>query len=104
MINYHENNMLVRTSDTYFATINGVIFNQDHLEVVDALRLYYLHNDENKISVRKIHDALDEKFHHKGGIKYLYKLFPNGPVAQGCQIAGLPAPTGSIDKGFGSVA
>ena len=52
--------------------------------------------------MREIHDALEEKFHYKGGLKYLYDLFPGGPVAQGCKIAGLHIPAGATDKGFGS--
>ena len=31
-------------------------------------------------------------------------LFPGGPVAQGCRLAGLKAPAGAVDRGFGSVA
>ncbi len=96
--------MLTKISNTYFATMEEVIISQDHFDVLVALRLYYSHNDDNKISLRKIHDALDEEFHHKGGIKYLYKLFPDGPVTQGYLIAGLKPPIGSTDKGFGSVA
>lgn len=53
--------------------------------------------------MRELHDALDEKFHWKGGIGYLYRLFPGGPIAQGCRIAGLRAPAGAVDRGFGSV-
>ncbi len=52
---------------------------------------------------RELHDALDEKFHIKGGMRYLYTLFPGGPVAQGCRLAGLPIPAGAIDRSFGSV-
>jgi hypothetical protein len=48
--------------------------------------------------------ALDERFHHKGGMRYLYQLLPGGPVAQECRLAGLKAPAGAVDKGFGSVA
>ena len=56
-----------------------------------------------QINVRELHDALDEKFHLSGGMKYVYSLFPGGPIAQGCKLAGLQPPAGSIDKGFGSV-
>jgi tRNA 2-thiouridine synthesizing protein E len=96
--------MLSKAPNAYYATMEGIIVSQDHVEVLDALRLYYSHNEENKINLRKIHDALDENFHHKGGMKYLYKLFPGGPIAQGCHIAGLRPPAGSTDNGFGSVA
>lgn len=74
----------------------------DHWKAVRALHEYYSRHDE-RIKVRELLDALDEKFHRKGGLKYLYSLFPGGPVAQGCSLAGLPIPAGAIDRGFGSV-
>tara|TARA_R110002096_G_scaffold411158_1_gene611152 strand:- start:759 stop:1049 length:291 start_codon:yes stop_codon:yes gene_type:complete len=91
-------------TNTYYATQEGEVYSEDQVEVLDALKTYYSRNHDNKITLREIHDALDEKFHHKGGMKYLYELFPDGPVAQGCKIAGLKPPAGSTDKGFGSVA
>ena len=76
----------------------------DHWEAVRGLQQYYARHAETAVNLRELHDALNEKFHHKGGMKYLYTLFPAGPVAQGCRIAGLQAPAGAIDRGFGSVA
>jgi tRNA 2-thiouridine synthesizing protein E len=55
------------------------------------------------VNARELHDALEEKFHVKGGMRYLYVLFPGGPIAQGCRLAGLPTPTGAVDLSFGSV-
>lgn len=81
----------------------GVEIDQDHLELLRALQEYFSKHDAPDVNVRELHDALDEKFHLKGGMKYLYVLFPAGPVAQGCQLAGLPVPAGAIDKSFGSV-
>ena len=82
----------------------GLELKEAHWEVVRALQEYFVrHTEETGINVRELHDALDEKFHAQGGIKYLYKLFPGGPVAQGCRIAGLEAPAGAVDKSFGSV-
>ncbi len=85
------------------AAAEGLTLNDDHLQALRALQEYYSRHEVNHINVRELHDALDEKFHLKGGIKYLYSLFPGGPVAQGCRLAGLQPPAGAIDKGFGSV-
>jgi tRNA 2-thiouridine synthesizing protein E len=82
----------------------GLELGEDHLEALRALHEYYARHEATAINLRELHDALDEKFHRQGGIRHLYQLFPGGPVAQGCRIAGLKAPAGAIDKGFGSVA
>lgn len=76
----------------------------DHWETVRALQEYFARHDETERNLRELHDALDEKFHRQGGLRYLYTLFPGGPVAQGCRLAGLTPPPGAVDRGFGSVA
>ena len=85
------------------AATDGLELGGDHWEVVHALQEFFARHEEQVINTRELHDALDEKFHAKGGLKYLYTLFPGGPVAQGCRIAGLEPPAGSLDEGFGSV-
>ena len=82
---------------------DGLELSEDHWESLRALQEYCARHDCNKYSVRELHDALDEKFHEQGGYKFLYRLFPGGPIAQGCRLAGLEPPAGAIDKGFGSV-
>ena len=76
----------------------------DHWVVIQALQAYYAKTEEIDRNMREMHDMLEERFHAKGGIKYLYELLPGGPIAQGCRLAGLKAPAIAIDKGFGSVA
>ncbi len=85
------------------ASEKDIELTEDHWAAISALQELFARNAESSRSARKIHDALGEKFHAKGGMKYLYLLFPGGPVNQGCQIAGLNPPAGSLDKGFGSV-
>jgi tRNA 2-thiouridine synthesizing protein E len=85
------------------ASDEGLELNDDHWDELRALQEYCARHECNKYSIRELHDALDEKFHDKGGYKYLYRLFPGGPIAQGCKLAGLELPAGAIDKGFGSV-
>lgn len=79
----------------------GLTLTQDHWEAIAGLQDYFSRHEFGKR--RELTDALDEKFHHKGGMKFLYLLFPGGPVAQGCVIAGLRPPPGSVDRSFGSV-
>ncbi|MDX1697253.1 MAG: TusE/DsrC/DsvC family sulfur relay protein [Thiohalobacterales bacterium] len=77
---------------------------EGHWDAVRALQEYFArHAEDRVINKRELHDALEERFHSQGGMKYLYRLFPGGPVAQGCQLAGLEPPPGSVDSGFGSV-
>ena len=83
------------------ARSEGLVLTADHWALVSALQEYFAKNETPH--VRVLRDALDEKFHAKGGIKYLYHLFPRGPVAQGCRVAGLHPPAGSTDESFGSV-
>lgn len=86
------------------AADEGLQPDDGHWDAVRALQEYFArHEDSPGIKSRDLHDALDEKFHARGGMKYLYKLFPGGPVTQGCRIAGLEPPPGSADMGFGSV-
>jgi tRNA 2-thiouridine synthesizing protein E len=84
------------------AADDGLTMAEDHWEAVRALQEFYSRHDSPSINSRELHDALDERFHDRGGMKYLFELFPGGPITQGCRLAGLEAP-GGADKGFGSV-
>ncbi len=86
------------------AAQEGLTLGQDHWDLVRVLQEFYGRNPHAEIRVRDLQAALEEKFHHKGGLKYLYTVCPGGPVAQGCRLAGLHAPAGASDRGFGSVA
>ena len=92
-----------RAGAEQMAKDDGLQLTGDHWHVVDALQEYCHRHECGKFSTRELHDALDEKFHAKGGYKYLFGLFPKGPIAQGCRLAGLEPPRGAVDKGFGSV-
>lgn len=83
------------------ASDEGVSLNDDIWEVVHALQAYFAKQEQP--NTRALHDALDEHFHDRGGLKYLYEVLPGGPVAQGCRLAGLQPPSGAVDSSFGSV-
>jgi TusE/DsrC/DsvC family sulfur relay protein len=78
----------------------GIALTEAHWDVVRCLRKYYLEHDPPE-SGREISDMLDNTFAAQGGRKYLRRLFPDGPVAQGLRIAGLPVPAYTEDEGFG---
>ncbi len=94
-----------RSKAEEMAKAEGLILTDDHWEAIRSLQGYFArHEDSPTINMRELHDALDEHFHAAGGIKMLYLLFPGGPIAQGCRLAGLKAPYLATDTNFGSVS
>jgi TusE/DsrC/DsvC family sulfur relay protein len=85
------------------AKSDGIDLDADHWETIKALQAYFARENRPQPNIRELHDGLGERFHAKGGLKYLYEIFPGGPVAQGCRFAGLEPPAGAVDKSFGSV-
>jgi TusE/DsrC/DsvC family sulfur relay protein len=83
------------------AKAEGLVLSEEHWAVVAALQDYFARHTERERNMRELHDALEERFHVNGGMRYLYRLFPGGPVAQGCRIAGIYVNV--VDRGFGSV-
>ena len=62
---------------------------EDHWKLVNYLRNYYLQYEiAPPIRMLTKQTGLD--------LKYIYKMFPKGPAAGACKIAGLPKPTGCV--------
>jgi TusE/DsrC/DsvC family sulfur relay protein len=80
----------------------GIELTDAHWKVVLFVRKHYIDNGPVD-NARKMTELLEERFGDDGGRKYLYQLFPNGPVSQASRIAGLPLPHDSADPSFGSV-
>ena len=62
------------------AKSDGVKLSDDHWDLIRALQEYY-HKVEFA-NLRQIKDALEEKFHSRVGMKYLYQIIPGGPVVR----------------------
>ncbi len=62
---------------------------EEHWKVVDYLRDYYLKYQIAPM-IRQLVKATNLE------LKYIYKLFPNGPAKGACKVAGLPKPTGCV--------
>lgn len=80
----------------------GVELGNAHWEVVTYLRQLY-EASEGVMHARQLSGALQDKFAERGGLKYLYELFPGGPVQQGSYIAGMVPPKDSTNLSFGYV-
>ena len=79
----------------------GVELTDAHWEVIRFLRVYYANGGPTD-HAHELTEALEERFESEGGLKYLYRLLPKGPVSSGCQIAGIPVPPDARSSSFGS--
>jgi len=80
----------------FMAKKDGCDMSENHWKVLNFLREYY---NEYQIlpALRVLAKAIGKRLgKDKGNSKYLYELFPYGPVKQACKYAGLPKPTGCI--------
>lgn len=81
---------------------DGIELTDAHLDVICFLRDHFAECGPES-NARALLKAMEVAYIEQGGRKYLYHLFPHGPVTQGCRLAGLPTPSGNVDPSFGSV-
>ncbi len=84
------------------AQAEGLALTDEHMDVICFLRDHFAECGP-EANARNLLRNMEEAYIEQGGRKYLYKLFPRGPVTQGCHLAGLPTPAGNVDPSFGSV-
>lgn len=80
---------------------DGIELNDDHLGIIRYLRDCYADHG-GTVSARMLVHSLEEEFAGLGGHRFLYTLFPMGPIAQASRYAGLPLPPGTRDPSFGT--
>lgn len=81
---------------------SGLELTSAHFEVLDYLRDYVINQGGSREDAQKILLALEHHFADQGGNRWLYSLFPGGPVNQGMKIAGLPQAPHAIDPSYGT--
>ncbi|MEW5967088.1 MAG: TusE/DsrC/DsvC family sulfur relay protein [Pseudomonadota bacterium] len=80
---------------------DGLDLTDDHLAIIRYLRDCYADHG-GTVNARMLMRSLEEEFAGLGGHKFLYNLFPLGPIAQASRYAGLPMPPGTLDPSFGT--
>jgi len=83
------------------AKADGLELTAEHWPVIEFLQRLYVERGRAP-SARLVSSALNTAFDAQGGSRYLYQLFPGGPVAQGSRLAGVAAPHDTQDPSFGS--
>lgn len=75
---------------------SGIALTEAHWEIIRFMRGYYLtyrHLPNARMFVKAVQKALGNE---KGTSRYLYRLFPDGPLKLSCLIAGVPKPPSCI--------
>lgn len=80
---------------------DGLELTDDHLAIIRYLRDCYADHG-GTVNARMLMKTLEGEFAGLGGHKFLYNLFPFGPISQASRYAGLPLPPGTLDPSFGS--
>ena len=80
----------------------GIELTDEHWKVIKFIRAYYADGGQAARHAREYVEVLNERFASEGGSRFLYQLFPGGPVKQGCAIAGVVSPGDATDDSFGT--
>ena len=86
------------------ALTQGIELTDAHWQVINFLRIHYQNVGGDMPPKHELTKTLEERFSSEGGLKYLYTLFPDGPLNQGCRIAGVPVPADATEPSFGSIS
>lgn len=78
------------------AALENVQLSEAHWEIIQFMRAYY-QEYQHLPNMRQFTKAIQKTLGpDKGNSRYLYALFPNGPLRLACKIGGLPRPPSCI--------
>ena len=97
----HSERMAMHQMVAERARREGVELTPKHWEAIDFVIDVYETCPECR-HAREMSKMLDTEFSDRGGRKYLYRLFPSGPVRQISDLVQLKRLENETDKGFGT--
>lgn len=81
----------------------GIHLTDEHWEAINFVKNFYDYHEDEELQVKDYNNAFKGKFASQGGLKYLYQLFPDGPINTMTQLAGIPAVKNTQNLSMGSV-
>lgn len=83
------------------AAKRGLELSAEHMAVINFVLDFYEHCDDCQ-NARVLADMMQDEFMQQGGRKYLYQLFPDGPLSTIHDLADLPKLGNESDRSFGT--
>jgi len=97
----HSERMALHQAVAERAEQEGIELTPEHWDAIDFVMDVYESCPECR-HAREMSKMLDDEFREQGGRKYLYQLFPSGPVRQISNLVQLKQLENEIDQGFGT--
>lgn len=83
------------------AIAQDIELTEDRKEVIEFVMDFYEHCEDCR-NARQLMTVMAQEFEQQGGKKYLYRLFPKGPLTQIHDLTDLPDLRYQVDNGFGT--
>jgi tRNA 2-thiouridine synthesizing protein E len=99
--NHHSERMALHQAVADRARNAGIELTPEHWDAIEFVLEVYENCPECR-HARQMSELLDAEFKERGGRKYLYPLFPSGPVRQISDLVQLKQLENETDRGFGT--
>lgn len=80
----------------------GITLTDEHWDAISFVKNFYDYHEDEELKVGDYSNALKGKYAKQGGLKYLYSLFPDGPINSVTRLAGISVSNAQNDS-MGSV-
>ena len=67
----------------------GIHLTDEHWDAIKFVKNFYDYHEDEELKIGDYNNALKGKYARQGGLKYLYSLFPDGPINTVTQLAGI---------------